>query len=72
MPVKTSSRKTVSAEARNISKEVRSKASGPRKSASIEVAKHIMPAPKGKRTLTHRQIEAAVKRVFERRSSTNG
>ncbi len=45
------------------------KKSAPRKMAAGKgPAGHIMPAPKGKRTLTHRQIEQAVKRVFERRA----
>ena len=30
-------------------------------------ASHIMPAPKGPRTLTHRQIKRGVEKVFEER-----
>ena len=32
---------------------------------------HIMPAPKGQRTLTHREIKEAVRHVFERRSTAD-
>ena len=34
-------------------------------------ADHIMPAPKGQRTLTHREIKEAVRHVFERRSTAD-
>jgi hypothetical protein len=36
--------------------------------AEANAARRIMPAPKGKRTLTHRQIEEAVRKVFALRA----
>lgn len=45
------------------------KKSSKRKTAAAKgPADRIMPAPKGARTLTHRQIEETVKKVFERRT----
>ena len=47
-------------------------ATAKRKKATNAGAAHIMPAPRGPRTVSHRKIVAAVEAVFRNRAQAGG
>ncbi len=49
------------------SKPVRSGKAATKKAPATNAASHILSAPKGPRTLTHREIEQAIRKVFKDR-----